>query len=62
MDELNTLLAPWGQSPPQTAEDADDLIDHFALLKEKEPTDPRIDQVLRAIGRLLCDFSQPLYA
>lgn len=62
MDDLSQLLAPWGRKPPVTAEDADALIDHFAMLKESTPTDRRVDQVLHAIGRLLCDFEQPLYA
>lgn len=62
MDDLTQLLAPWGRTPPVTAEDADDLIDHFAMLKETTPSDSRVDRVLRALGRLLCDFEQPIYA
>lgn len=61
MDDLSLLLTPWGRTPPQTAEDADALIDHFARLKESKPADQRVDRILRAIGRLLCDFEQPLY-
>lgn len=62
MDDLSQLLAPWGRTPPQTAEDADALIDHLAELKERRPSDTRVDRALWALGRLLCDFEQPLYA
>lgn len=51
---LAMLLTPFGMTMPRTARDLDRLIDRCVALKEANPTDHRLDPILREIGRFLC--------
>jgi|GEM_PF-4682972 hypothetical protein len=58
MQAIAQALKPWGMSPPRTVRGFDQMFDTFVALAERDPDNPRVHRVLRAMGELMCQPGQ----